>query len=217
MTNAFGERGCQSCSTPRASIPSAGPQSLQCAVRRELLRTLRQPGGLYALGSGAALIEEPASARDRSALAEAAPSQHGDQPIDRDHEDAVLDPLDATRANEADHRHGAAPTPPPTPARQPRRLFPHPGEMAIVVAPRLGLDGEHNSGGRDRQGVDVPPASPRQRVPQPPPVGLERPQRATDLVLRASADARRARDPVPNVPMDICGARGWMARRPSTL
>ena len=116
----------------------------------------------------------------------------------------MLDPLDATRANEADHRHGAAPTPPPTPARQPRRLFLHPGEMAIVVAPRLGLDGERNSGGRDRQGVDVPPASPRQRVPQPPPFRLKMLERAPDLILRASthAAAPGERYPVASVEPD---------------
>ena len=69
---------------------------------------------------------------DRTEPADAA-SQHRDQPIDRDHENVPLEPLDATSANQADNRHRAAPAPPPAAARQPCRLLPHPSEMAIVV------------------------------------------------------------------------------------
>lgn len=48
---------------------------------------------------------------------------------------------------------------------QPRRLLPHPSEIATVVRPGLRLDRDGNAGGRDRHRVDVPSALPRQRVP----------------------------------------------------
>ena len=76
----------------------------------------------------AELVGGPTEPTDRA-------SQHRDQPIDRDHQNVLLKPLDAACANQADHWHRAASTPPPTPARQPRRLFAHPSEMAIVVRP----------------------------------------------------------------------------------
>ena len=116
-----------------------------------------------------------------------AASQHRDQPIDRDHEDTLLNPLDATRTNQTDHRHRAAPTPTPAPSRQPRRLVAHPSEMAIVVRPRFGLDRERDTGWCDRQRVDVPSPSPRQRMPQTPTLGLKDCKRPPDLVLGASA------------------------------
>jgi hypothetical protein len=69
-------------------------------------------------------------------------------PADRSrHQNVLLKPLDATWANHADHPHHPAPTPPPTPARQPRRLLAHPGEMALV-RPRLGLDRERDASRR---------------------------------------------------------------------
>ena len=116
-------------------------------------------------------------------------SQHRDQPIDRDHQNVPLKPLDTACANQADHRHRPAPTPPPTPARQPCRLVAHTREMTIVVRPGLGLDREPDTGRRDRQRVDVPSSLPRQRVPECPPVRLKRRERAPDLVLGASAHA----------------------------
>ena len=72
--------------------------------------------------ANAGLVDGPTEATERA-------SQHGDQPIDRDHEDAVLDPLDATWANQADHWHGAASRSPPTPPLKPCRLVAHPNEM----------------------------------------------------------------------------------------
>ena len=136
------------------------------------MRAFRESGATYALGSleTPPLAGEPAHAGlvDGPTEPADAASQPGDQPIDRDHEHAALNPLDATRANQADHRHGAAPTPTPTPPRQPRRLFAHPNEMPILVRPRLCLDRESRARRPDRQRVDVPPSSPRYRVPQSP-------------------------------------------------
>src|SRR5664279_5325683 len=120
-------------------------------------------GATYATGSfemlpvaeesaRAELVGGPTEPTDRA-------SQHRDQPIDRDHQNVLLKPLDAACANQADHWHRAASTPPPTPARRPRRLVAHPSEMAIVVRPRLRLDREPDAGRRDRQRVDVPSSS----------------------------------------------------------
>jgi hypothetical protein len=134
----------------------------------------------------AELVRRPTKSTNRT-------SQHRDQPIDRDHQNVLLKPLDATRADNAQHRYRAASTPAPTPTRQPCRLVAHPREVAIVEAHRLGLDGERDSGRRDCQGVDVPPASPRQRVPQPPPLPLQLREPAPHLVLRASTHAAAPR------------------------
>jgi hypothetical protein len=127
----------------------------------------------------------PSSLADRPRPVCAAP-QHRDQPIDRDHQHALLDPLDAARANQAHDRHRAASTPPPTPPRQPRRLLAHPSEMPIVVRPRFRLDHEPDAGRRDGQRIDVASALPRQQVAQPPALRLKRRKRAPRLVLRAS-------------------------------
>jgi hypothetical protein len=56
-------------------------------------------------------------------------------------------------------------------------------------------------GRRDRHRVDVSLALPRQRVPKPPPLRLERGERALHLVLRVGADstATSERKPVPGV------------------
>ena len=154
------------------------------------MRAFRESGATYALGSleTPPLAGEPAHARlvDGPTEPADAASQPGDQPIDRDHEHAALNPLDATRANQADHRHGAAPTPTPTPPRQPRRLFAHPNEMPILVRPRLCLDRESRARRPDRQRVDVPPSSPRYRVPQSPTLEFKNCKRSPDLVLGAS-------------------------------
>jgi hypothetical protein len=113
----------------------------------------------------------------------------------------LLNPLDPPRANHADDRRRAAPTPPPTPARQPRRLLAHPSEMAIVVRPRFRLDGERESGRRNRQRVDVPAPAPRQGMTHPPPLSVKRRKRTPDFVLRASAHpaALGERQPVASV------------------
>jgi hypothetical protein len=128
-------------------------------------------------------------------------SEHRDQPIDRDHQHGLLNPLDATRANHAHDRHGAAPTPTPTPPRQPRSLLAHPSEMAIVIRPRLGLDHERDAGRRDCQRVDAPAPAPGQRMTQPPPVRPKWCKCALDLVLRASTNAAALgeRQPVASV------------------
>ncbi len=60
------------------------------------------------------LVDRPTGPADTA-------SQHWDQPIDRDHEHGLLNPLDAALANQAHDRHRAVPTPPPTAARQPCR------------------------------------------------------------------------------------------------
>jgi hypothetical protein len=73
--------------------------------------------------------------------------------------------------------------------------------MALVVRPGLGLDRDGNAGGHDRHRVDVSLALPRQRVPKPPPLRLERGERALHLGLRVGADSTPAseRKPVPSV------------------
>jgi hypothetical protein len=63
------------------------------------------------------------------------------------------------------------------------------------------FDHDGNAGGRARHRVDVSLALPRQRVPQPPPLRLEKGERPPHLVLRAGADstATSERKPVPSV------------------
>ena len=100
---------------------------------------------------------EPAGGRPAGAA-----SQNWDQPIDRNYENRLLEPMDATSANDADHRHRAAPAPPSTPPRQPCRLGAHLSEMAIVVRPSLRLDHEPDAGRSDRHRVDVPAPAPGQ-------------------------------------------------------
>ncbi len=155
------------------------------------------------------LVGGPIESTDRA-------SQHPDQPIDRDHQNVLLKPLDAACANQADHWHRAASAPPPTPARQPRRLFAHPSDMAIVVCPRFRLDPEPDAGRRDRQRVDVPSSSPPQRVPLPPPLRLKRRKHTPDLVLGASAHAAALgeRQPMPGVePEPECEDENGAGRR----
>src|SRR5664280_701740 len=73
--------------------------------------------------------------------------------------------------------------------------------MATVVRSGFYLDRDRNAGGRDRHRVDVSPALPRQRVPQPPALRPEGGERALHLVLRASAysTATSERKPVASV------------------
>ena len=70
--------------------------------------------------------------------------------------------------------------------------------MALVVRPGLDLDRCGDPGWRDRDRVDVSPTLPRQRMPQPPALRLQRCQRALDGVLRAGPDSTPAseREPV---------------------
>ena len=98
---------------------------------------------------------------------------------------------------------------------KPRRLLAHPSEMAPVVRSGLRLDRDRNPGRRDRHRVDVSPALPRQRVPKPPPLRLERGERALHLVLRVGADstATSERKPVPSVETQTRRRRGAAARR----
>src|SRR5450631_1232636 len=156
-------------------------------------------GAAYATGSFETLPVAEESARAELVSGPTEPtdraSQHRDQPIDRDHQNVLLKSLDAACANQADHWHRAASTPPPTPAGQPRRLLAHPSEMAIVVCPRFRLDREPDAGRRDRQRVDVPSSSPRQRVPQPPPLRLKRRKHTrTSSSERAPTRLRSASD-----------------------
>ena len=175
----------------REGCTSRLPAALHCAVLRELGPGVPGAGHLCNRLIRAAVAEEVSGFRARRRATESTDraSQHRDQPIDRDHQNVLLKPLDAACANHADHWHRAASTPPPTPARQPRRLLAHPSEMAIVVRPRLRLDHERDTGRRDRQPVDVPASAPRQRVPQPPPLRLKRRKHTPDLVLGASSHA----------------------------
>jgi hypothetical protein len=69
--------------------------------------------------------------------------------------------------------------------------------MATVVRPALRLDRDGDADRRDRHRVDVSPAVPRQRVPKPPPLGLERGERALHLVLRAGADSTATSEQKP--------------------
>jgi hypothetical protein len=85
--------------------------------------------------------------------------------------------------------------------------------MATVVRPGLRLDRDDDADRRDRHRVDVSPALPRQRVPKPPPLGLERGERALHLVLRAGADstATSERKPVSSVETQ---PYGWQKQQP---
>lgn len=61
------------------------------------------------------------------------------QPVDRDHEDIILDSLDAPGTDDAHGAERPAAYPSSPAARQLRRLLAHPGEMALVVCPRFRL------------------------------------------------------------------------------
>ena len=127
------------------------------------------------------------------------------QPVDRDHQDVIFNTLNATRTDDAKHADRATACPSSPAPRQPRRLLAHPSEMTSVERSGLSLDGflprGGNAGGRDRHRVDVPLTLPRQRVPKPPPLRLERGERALHLVFRAGADttATSERKPAPSI------------------
>ncbi len=76
-----------------------------------------------------------------------------------------------------------------------------------VVRPGLGLDRDGDPAGRDRHRVDVSPTLPRQRMPQPPALRLQRCQRALDGVLRAGPDPTPAseREPVARAQAERSG------------
>ena len=113
----------------------------------------------------------------------------------------MLDPLDAPRPNDAHDAERPVACPPSPASRQPRRLLAHPSEMTSFVRPGLRLDRDGDPAGRDRHRVDVSPALPRQRMPQPPALRLQRCERALDGVLRAGPDPAAAseREPVAGV------------------
>ena len=92
------------------------------------------------------------------------------------------------RTDMAHEGNGTVPRPSSPAPRQPRRLLPHPSEMATVVRPGLRLDRDRNAGRRDRHRVDVSPPLPRQGVPKTPALGLESSQHTLHLVLRLGAD-----------------------------
>jgi hypothetical protein len=71
--------------------------------------------------------------------------------------------------------------------------------MARVVASRLSLDGADDPGRRDRHRVDVLAAPPRERMAQPPALGLQRCERALDVLFGAGSDAAATseRKPTP--------------------
>ena len=73
--------------------------------------------------------------------------------------------------------------------------------MATVVRSGLRLDRDRNPGRGDRHRVNVSPTLPRQRMPQPPALRLQRRERTLHLVLRASTDAATTgeREPVASV------------------
>jgi len=100
----------------------------------------------------------------------------------------VLDALDAVGTDKAHDAEGAVARPSSPAPRQPRRVLAHPTEMMSVVRPGLRLDRDGNAARRDRHRVDVSPALPRQRMSQPPALGLQRRKRALNGVLRASPD-----------------------------
>ena len=190
---------------PRAPLVGNLLAHPQCAELRELGPGVSGSRATYATGSFETLpvVEESARAElfGRPTEPTDRASQHRDQPIDRDHQNVLIKPLDAACANQADHWHRAASTPPPTPPRRPCRLVAHPREMTTVVRPRFRLNREPDAGRRDRQRVDVPSSSPRQRVPQPPPLRLKRRKHTPDLVLGASSHAAALgeRQPMPSV------------------
>ena len=129
------------------------------------------------------------------------------QAVDRDHQNVVLDALDAPRTDKA-HDGECAVAGPSSPApRQPRRLLAHPSEMTSVVCPGLRLDRYRDPVRGDRHRVDVSPTLPRQRMPQPPALRLQRCQRALDGVLRAGPDPAPAseREPVARAQAERSG------------
>jgi hypothetical protein len=119
------------------------------------------------------------------------------QPVDGHYNDVVLDPLDAAHTIKAHDGKGTVSWPSSPAPRQPPRLLSHPSEMATIVRPGLCLDRDGNAGGSNRHRVKVSPTLPRQRVPKPPPLGLERGERALHLVLRAGADSTATSEQKP--------------------
>jgi hypothetical protein len=111
------------------------------------------------------------------------------QPVDRDHENVMLDALDGPRADQTHDAQGTVSCPPSPASRQPRRLLAHPSEMAPVVGSGLRLDCDRNPGRGDRHRVDISRSLPPKRVPQPPALGPERHECTLHVVLRASTYA----------------------------
>ena len=110
-------------------------------------------------------------------------AEEREQSVDRDHEDILLDALDATDSDQAQDGECAVTGPSSPAARQPRRLLVYTGEVIRVVDPGLRLDRDRDAGRGDRDRVDVSPALPPQRVPQPPPLRHEGGKRVLHLVF----------------------------------
>ena len=130
------------------------------------------------------------------------------QPVDRDNEHVLLDSLDAPSANEAHDAERPVACPPSPAPRQPVGLLPHSSDVTCFVRPRLGLDRDDDPSRGDRNGVNVAAGMPGQRMPQPPPLRLERREHALHLVLRAGTDsaATGERNPVTSVVAKSDGA-----------
>ena len=111
------------------------------------------------------------------------------QPVDRDHQNVILDALDSPRANKTHDPQGAVACPSSPAPEQPRRLLAHSSEMAPVVGSGLRLDRDRNPGRRDRHRVDISRSLPPKRVPQSPALGAERHECTLHVVLRAGTDA----------------------------
>src|SRR5206468_1894613 len=73
--------------------------------------------------------------------------------------------------------------------------------MATTVRSGLRLDCDRDPSRGDRHRVNVSPALPPERMPQPPPLRPQRRKRALNVVLRASADTATPgeREPVASI------------------
>jgi len=93
--------------------------------------------------------------------------EHRRQAIDRDHQHVVLTPLHSTNSNKAQNCQSAAAAPPSPAAGRPHGLLGHAGEVQTFVGPGLRLNDNADTGGGDRDRIDVAPTFPGQRVSQP--------------------------------------------------
>ena len=108
------------------------------------------------------------------------------QPVDRNHQDVVLDAFDAPRAFTRHSTRKRRCGPIAAGARQPRRLLAHPSEMATLVRSGLRLDRDGYPGRGDRHRVDVsrhPATRANVASATPPPAAAQAP---ADRVLRAA-------------------------------
>jgi hypothetical protein len=92
-------------------------------------------------------------------------AQRGRQPVERHHQDTVLESPDSVGPHDAQHRHRSVPTPTPAAGGHPARARGGARELVGGVGPRLGLDDERQADRArgDRHVIDVAAAVPAQR------------------------------------------------------